>query len=182
MIEKLPHPAPAERVAFLAWRRFLEVHACVTRRLDAALQSRAGIALGWYDVLVHVDEAPSRRIRLRELEQSVLVSQSTVSRLAVRMERAGLLTRTTPADDRRSVEVRLTSAGTRLLRRARGVAIQEIRGGFAQGLTSDDAQELLRMLSGIRACQERLDGDQAHETGREGGKLDEGGQTAGNES
>ena len=143
-------PEPHERVAFAAWRSLLEVHASLTRRLDAALQDRAGLPLGWYDVLVHVDEAPSGRIRLRELEQRVLVSQSTVSRLAARMEAAKLLARETPQDDRRSVEVHLTAAGLRCLRRARAVAIDEIRQGFVHALTENEAATLLRTLSGIR--------------------------------
>jgi DNA-binding MarR family transcriptional regulator len=128
----------------------LEVHASLTRRLDAALQDRAGVPLGWYDVLVHVDEAPSGRIRLRELEQRVLVSQSTVSRLAVRMEAAGLLARETPDEDRRAVEVHLTAAGMRRLREARAVAIGEVRAAFVESISADDAVQLLRTLAGVR--------------------------------
>lgn len=144
-------PRPQERVPFAAWRAFLEVHAVLTRGLDTALQKEAGIPLTWYDVLVHVDEAAGGCIRLRELEERVLVHQSTVSRLAVRLEQAGLLVRTTPANDRRSVEVHLTAAGAHRLRQARAVAIQEIRRGFVAGLHDDDATQLLRILSSIRS-------------------------------
>jgi DNA-binding MarR family transcriptional regulator len=157
-------------VAFAAWRSLLEVHARLSRRLDAALQRRAGVPLGWYDVLVHVDEAPSGRIRLRELEQRVLVSQSTVSRLAVRMEAAGLLAREKPRDDRRAVELHLTAAGASRLRAARQVAIVEIRESFVHSISADDATQLLRTLSGIRRRGREFDAradatDKPRETG-----------------
>jgi DNA-binding MarR family transcriptional regulator len=150
-------PERSERVSFAAWRSLLEVHAGITRRLDAALQAQAGVSLGWYDVLVHVDEAPAGRIRLRDLEQRVLVSQSTVSRHAARMEGAGLLVRTTPPDDRRSVEVHLTETGIARLGQARAVALAEIRRRFVAGLTDDDASHLLRTLTGIRRHNRSLD-------------------------
>jgi DNA-binding MarR family transcriptional regulator len=150
-------PESDERVPFAAWRSLLEVHASITRRLDAALQAKAGVSLGWYDVLVHVAEAPSGRIRLRELEQRVLVSQSTVSRHAARMEAAGLLIRATPPTDRRSVEVHLTEAGVARLRQARVVVIAELRQRFVQGLTAEDASHLLRTLAGVRRLNRSLD-------------------------
>ena len=146
----LMQPEPGERAAFSAWRSILEVHSALTRRLDAALQDRVDIPLAWYDVLVHVHEAPTGRIRLRSLEERVLMTQSTLSRVATRMQVAGLLTRRVPADDRRAVEVRLTAAGTRRLQRAREVAIAELRQTIVTALSEDEAHQLLRLLEKVR--------------------------------
>ncbi|HZG96294.1 MAG TPA: MarR family transcriptional regulator [Mycobacteriales bacterium] len=143
-------PRPEERPSFDAWQLLLEVHAAVTSRIDAALQERAGMPLGWYDVLVHVAEAPDRRIRLRDLEERVLVSQSTVSRLAVRMASAGLVDRSVPAEDRRSVEIRLTREGARRLREARSVAIEIIRQNFAAAVSGADAEHVAAALQAVR--------------------------------
>lgn len=144
-----PRPRPGELSAFAAWRALLQTHAALTRLADAALRERVGIPLGWYDMLVHIDEADDGRIRLHELEKRVFISQSTVSRMATRMECAGLLCRSVPSDDRRSVEVRLTTAGTRQLAKARAVAIDVIRSSFAAELGSTDSRQLLRILSRI---------------------------------
>jgi DNA-binding MarR family transcriptional regulator len=145
-----PPPDPRDHAAFTAWRAFLQVHAMLTRQLDQALRERAGIPLSWYDVLVHIDEAPHHRIRSRDLEDRVLVSQSTVSRLAAKLEGAGLVTRTVPADDRRAVQMELTDAGRRSLRRARETAAEEIRRRFVSALHDDDAEHLLRILRTLR--------------------------------
>jgi DNA-binding MarR family transcriptional regulator len=144
-------PEPHEYAAFTAWRTFLRVHRVLTQQLDQALQDRAGMPLSWYDLLVHIDEAPHHRIRSRELEDRVLVSQSTVSRLAAKMEQAGLVTRTVPADDRRAVQIELTEAGRRSLRRARETAVEEIRRRFVSALHEDDAEHLLRILRMLRS-------------------------------
>ncbi len=138
--------APGEVAAFAAWRLFLQAHAALVTRLDAALQDRADLPLLWYDVLVHVGEAPGRRIRLRELQERVFFSQSTVSRLAARLEGCGLVERCVPDDDRRTVEVRLTADGARRLRAARAVAIEELRGHFVAALAPGDAERLRDIL------------------------------------
>ena len=138
--------AGARRAGFEAWRLFLGAHAVLVRGLDARLREAAGIPLTWYDVLVHVAESPGRRIRLRDLERRVLISQSAVSRLAARMHECGLLARSTPAEDRRSVEVSLTDEGARRLRAARAVAREEILRSFVGALDGDEAERLAGIL------------------------------------
>jgi DNA-binding MarR family transcriptional regulator len=142
---------PHERVAFEAWGLFLRVHASLVAGLDAALRESGDLTLSGYDLLAHVAGAPDRRIRLHDLEERVLFSQSTVSRLAVRLERAGLLERSVAEDDRRALEVRLTAAGARRFAAARGVAADYLREHFVGTLEAgQDAQLLaiLRTLSG----------------------------------
>src|SRR5689334_14252475 len=115
--------AEHERPAFEAWGLLLRVHATLVAGLDAALREQAGITLSAYDLLAHVAAAPDRRIRMHDLERRVLFSQSTVSRLAARLQREGLIERSVAEDDRRALEVRLTGAGAREFGGARGVAI-----------------------------------------------------------
>ena len=126
--------AADEEVAFEAWGLLLRVHARVTAGLDAALRQRAGVALSTYDLLAHVATAPDRCIRLHDLEERVFFSQSTVSRLAARLEREGLLERTVPVCDRRALEVRLTPAGFATFRAARAVAADQLRASFVAAL------------------------------------------------
>src|SRR5919199_1123428 len=104
---------PHEQAAFEAWALLLRAHATLSGGLDAALREQAAMTLGAYDLLAHVASAPERRIRMHDLERKVLFSQSTVSRLASRLEREGLLERVVAEDDRRALVVRLTGAGAR---------------------------------------------------------------------
>ena len=58
-----------ERLA--AWRLFLESSQALVDVLDADLQEHSGISLRWYDVLVHLEEAPDGRLRMRQLAGEV---------------------------------------------------------------------------------------------------------------
>jgi len=47
-----------------AWRRFLQAHAVLVRRLEADLLAEHQLPLASYDVLVQLVEAPERRLRM----------------------------------------------------------------------------------------------------------------------
>ena len=143
--------AAGERTAFDAWGLLLRVHGTLVTGLDATLRERAGVTLTAYDLLVHVAAAPDRRIRMHDLEQQVLFSQSTVSRLAARLEREGLLERVVAEGDRRALEVRLTGAGARAYGDARAVAAGYLREHLVGVLAPGQDEQLLRILSGVCA-------------------------------
>jgi DNA-binding MarR family transcriptional regulator len=135
-------PAPA---AMAAWGAFLRAHADLVRRMDHALRMATGMPLQWYDVLRNIaepDEAPT----MRQLEQRVLLSQSGLSRLVARLTDAGLVVRSTPADDRRSVVLALTPGGRERLRAAKTVMSRQVRELFARRMTADEAAVLLAVL------------------------------------
>ncbi len=125
---------PHEQAAFEAWSLLLRAHARLVAGLDAALREHAGLTLSAYDVLVHVAGAPDRRIPMRDLEDRVLFSQSTISRLAARLEREGLLERVVADGDRRALVVRLTGAGASAFKRGRETAAQYLREHFVTAL------------------------------------------------
>ena len=140
---------PHEEAAFEAWALLLRAHATLSGGLDAALREQAAMTLGAYDLLAHVASAPERRIRMHDLERKVLFSQSTVSRLASRLEREGLLERVVAEDDRRALVVRLTGAGARAFRDARAVAAGYLREHVVAAMTPSQATTLrdtLRLL------------------------------------
>ncbi len=139
----------SERAAFDAWGLLLRVHATLVAGLDAALREQAGITLSAYDLLVQVAAGPDRRIRMHDLERRVLFSQSTVSRLAARLEREGLIERSVAEGDRRALEVRLTGACPRAYASARGVAVSYLREHFVAALAPGQDEQLRRILRGL---------------------------------
>src|SRR5215213_3957792 len=102
-----------------AWRGFLRVHSAVAKRLDAQLESAHDLPLSSYEVLITLQSAPARRLRMAELADRVLLSRSGMTRLVDRLERDGLLARDTCAADARGCFAVLTEAGDDLLARAR---------------------------------------------------------------
>jgi DNA-binding MarR family transcriptional regulator len=132
------------------WRVFVNSHAAVFRRLEEEMEREAGFSLGWSDVLVHLGRAKDGRLRLQDLIDSLLLSQSGVSRLVDRMEAAGLVSKETSTSDRRAVHVALTSAGGAALRRASRVHLRGIEEHFTRHLTADEAAVVAGVLRKVR--------------------------------
>jgi DNA-binding MarR family transcriptional regulator len=78
--------------------------------IDAELQADCGLSLRWYDVLVHLEDAPEG-LRMNELAGRILASKSGLTRVVDNMDKAGLVRRERPEDDRRTVLVFITPRG-----------------------------------------------------------------------
>ena len=131
------------------WRVFLETAYALIDILDAELQAERGITLGWYDALVHLEEAENG-LRMNELAGHILFSKSGLTRVIDRMEEAGLVRRERPADDRRVVKVHITPAGLDALQAARTVHRSGIQEHFVQHLDSRQLATLAHSLENVR--------------------------------
>jgi DNA-binding MarR family transcriptional regulator len=125
-----------------AWRGLLRVHAALVRALDAELDARHNLPLTSYDVLIHLQAAPDKRLRMAELADRVLLSRSGLTRLADRLEREGLIARDTCTSDGRGSFAVLTEQGERLLGRARPTHLGGVRERFLSHFDDDE----LRLL------------------------------------
>ncbi len=130
------------------WRVFLECGYALIDILDAELQAEAEMTLRWYDVLVNLEEA-EHAVRMNELASRILASKSGLTRVIDRMEEAGLVERQRPRDDRRAIEVVMTSAGAQALRAARVVHRRGIYEHFAQHLDDHAFDALLDALEPV---------------------------------
>ena len=137
-----------------AWRGFLETHAAVTRILGEELRASVGMPLSWYDVLVTLEESPDGRLRMAELAERVVLSQSGVTRLVDRMSAASLVRREgCPTDGRGRLAV-LTPEGQRALLEAAPTHIEGVWQHFASHLSDEETVVLGRALRRIhRAAQ-----------------------------
>jgi DNA-binding MarR family transcriptional regulator len=133
-----------------AWRLYLESSQALVDILDADLQERSGISLRWYDVLVHLEEAPDRKLRMSELARQIVASTSGLTRVVDGMEQAGLVRRERPASDRRAIEVVPTSKGLGVLEAARPLHRDAIQRYFARHLTSQEVKALTGALTKVR--------------------------------
>ena len=71
-----------------AWAALLRTHAAVLPKVERALSS-VGMPLTWYDILLVVNAAPGRRLRMTELGKQAVVSRERVSRVVTELEQAG---------------------------------------------------------------------------------------------
>jgi DNA-binding MarR family transcriptional regulator len=136
-----------------AWRNLITAHAMVIEQIDRDLAAAGCIPLHWYDVLVELVEAPEQRLRMSELARRVVLSRSTLTHLAARLEGEGLLRRERVAMDRRGANAVLTGAGRAALRKAWPVYARGIGAYFARHLGPAEAEQLGELLARIAASR-----------------------------
>ncbi len=93
------------------WRAWLASSRLLNDRLSRELSERHGLTLADYEILVHLSEAPERRLRMSDLAEATRASRSRLSHQVDRMERAGLVERMPCQDDRRGWFAALTDRG-----------------------------------------------------------------------
>jgi DNA-binding MarR family transcriptional regulator len=141
----LSRPSP-ERLR--AWRLFFESAQALIDVLDAELEQAVGISQRWYDVLVHLEDAP-HGIPMNELAERILYSKSGFTRVVDRMEEARLVRRSRPENDRRTILIVLTAEGTEMLERARRHHRDGIQRHFARHLTNAEVKALTHALEKV---------------------------------
>ena len=156
-----PGPSnPAEEVDLThlgadAWGALLRVHAAVVPMLDRELQAARRLPLAWYDVLLELNSAPGRRLRMSDLGEKVTLSRTRVSRLVDELGTAGLVSREANPDDRRSAYAVLTPQGRSTLRGAAPVYLGGIREHFADLLSAEELRTITGALDRVIAQARR---------------------------
>jgi len=143
-------PLDDDRLA--AWRAFFEVQATVVPALEQELLRECGLMLSWYEVLLHLAEAPGRRLTMGALAASTLLSKSGLTKIVDAMESRGLVARAPSPTDRRATFVELTPAGRALLRRAWSVHATGIDRLFGRHLEASEVVVLAEALGRVRAA------------------------------
>lgn len=92
------------------WHDVLSKHARAMCALERALGGRHGLGPSEFEVLDRIVRH-DRALRVQELCDEVHLSQSALSRVVARLEKAALVSRSVCADDRRGVFVRITEEG-----------------------------------------------------------------------
>lgn len=125
-----------------AWRGLLFAQAKVLSALEADMMDQHDLATSWFDVLGRLNQAPEKRLRMHELEESVLFTRSGMTRLADRIEEAGLIRRERSAEDRRGVYLVITQAGIDKIDEVWPDHVASIQKHFGQYLDGQDVESL----------------------------------------
>lgn len=94
-----------------AWRGVIETTALLRHRLDTMLMAESGLSGSDYPVLVALHEADLPHLRASELADRIGWERSRLSHQLGRMERRGLVSRSTDEQDSRGSNVCLTRQG-----------------------------------------------------------------------
>lgn len=142
----------------LAWQRLLRSHCVLAGALDAELQSRHGLTLSDYDVLVQLRDAEHCSLPMSELSRRTLLTRSGMTRLVQGLQNDGLVERRACTSDARVSYAVLTPVGHDRLAEARRTHHDGIRRLFADRLSRDEAQQVADILGRIPGVLDDPDG------------------------
>jgi DNA-binding MarR family transcriptional regulator len=125
-----------------AWGGLLRSHASMTRAMNAQLVAEHGLTLSDYDVLVHLANAPERRMRRVDLANSVLLTASGITRLLDRLEAEGWVCKEHCKSDARVTWAVLTDAGHEKLVEAAQTHHADIARLFTDRLSAEELDAL----------------------------------------
>jgi DNA-binding MarR family transcriptional regulator len=133
----------------LAWHRLLRVSRLVLRELDRRLDEQHRIGVHEFDVLITLDNAEDRRLRMTSLAQAVMLSSGGLTRLVGRLEDRGLIRREQDPADARSFHATLTPEGAARLAEARLTHDAVIGELVSSTLTGTQVAALARQLGRV---------------------------------
>ena len=133
-----------------AWRAFMDGNQRLLAKLNQDLESRHGLSLSEYRILVLLTEAPDGALRMSELADGALSSRSRLTHQVRRMEHEGMVTRGNCPDDGRGVLASLTDEGRRRLSEAAPTHVDSVRRGFVDLLGAEQ-------LKVVREVFEKVD-------------------------
>ncbi|MDO8731850.1 MAG: MarR family transcriptional regulator [Actinomycetota bacterium] len=132
-----------------SWRAWIQATTLLPEYLGRDLQCESGLTLPDYEILVRLSESPDRRIRMSELAERTLASRSRLSHQVDRMEKAGLVSRESCADDRRGSFAVLTDQGWQCLVAAAPTHVNSVRNHLVDVLTPEEFEALGRMCAKV---------------------------------
>lgn len=110
--------------------------------LDRELRELAGIALADYEVLVIVSESPGHTRRMAEIAEEVGVSRSRLSHTVARLEKRGIVKRTSTRGDGRGVNCSMTDEGWELMQQIAPIHVEGVREHLIDLMSPEETQVL----------------------------------------
>jgi DNA-binding MarR family transcriptional regulator len=134
------------------WLALMESYDGLLHALDDRLLSEHNLSLSTFEAIMHITHAETGAISISDLAERIHLSPSQVSRIAIELERKGLIERQRSEHDSRSTEVAITDAGRAQLQAAAPTYLQTIRGRLFDPLTQRDVKQLARIWERIQAA------------------------------
>lgn len=131
--------------------RLLRVQAALESRFSASLGTYHGLGLNELILLMNLERAPQGRMRRVDLAAALTVSQSSVTRMALPLEKIGLVERESDPRDARVGYLVLTKAGRERVAEARATLDGLSEGVFADRWATDEVKTLGSLLGRLTA-------------------------------
>lgn len=134
------------------WRSFLNACQSLFGAIDAQLTRDSDLPHGYYEILVHLSEAPGRALRMTQLAEASTFSKSRLSHAVARLEERGLVLRQTCPTDRRGQIAELTGQGFAVLAAAAPGHVDQVYRSLIGVLTPEQVVQLSEISAAIVAA------------------------------
>lgn len=128
------------------WRALAALHARLESRIERALQAEHGLSVSEYTVLDVLSRQDGWHMRMQQLANAVVLSQSATTRLVTRLEGQGYLTRTLCDTDRRGIYTEVSESGQKLLAQARPTHDRALSEALDEAMAMPELEPLARTL------------------------------------
>ncbi|HSP08646.1 MAG TPA: MarR family winged helix-turn-helix transcriptional regulator [Candidatus Dormibacteraeota bacterium] len=129
------------------WESLARVHSATAAAIEKDMLPSAGIALGWYEMLAHLNRAPDAMLRFQDLARLAGITDSGASRRIEQMIKAGLIDRHSCPVDRRGVYAHLTAQGKAAYEKAHTVFVRSLEHNLGSHLAPEEADAVHAALS-----------------------------------
>jgi DNA-binding MarR family transcriptional regulator len=133
------------------WFGLMETFDALQHALDTRLSAEHNLPLSLFEALMHIAHAQHGAINISDLAEQIRISPSQVSRIAIDLERRGLVERRRSTTDSRSTEVAITDPGRAQLQTAAPAYLSTIRAHLFDALDERDVKQLSRIWERIEA-------------------------------
>ncbi|WP_377272894.1 MarR family winged helix-turn-helix transcriptional regulator [Peterkaempfera sp. SMS 1(5)a] len=159
--EDQPQPLTPTEEAFV--RALSRVMTAMPRVIEADMVGNAELPLSEYTTLMHLSEAPHRRLRMSQLAALCNLSLSGMTRVVSRLEERGLVLRAKCSEDARGWNAVLTESGLVCLQEAWPAHLASVRRHVFDELDGHDLVPLTAALRRIATTPESAPYDVAPE-------------------
>ena len=132
-----------------SWRALVMGMTLLLDRLDADLRRHFDVSLAEYEILVRLSEKPGRQLRMAQLADAMAHSRSRVTHTVARMEKAGLVARSSSAEDGRGIVCGMTEHGFDLLTAMAPIHVNGVRDYLVDLASAEDFEALGRVMNTV---------------------------------
>lgn len=132
------------------WRAYLESSVLLQTALDERFRAASDLSLFEYHLLLLLDEAPDRRLRMGDLARAMVFSSSRLSYQIGVLEKRGLVCRERDAQDARVIHACLTPAGKAKFDESGRAHLMAVRELFLDDLSEQDVAVLDRVFTRLK--------------------------------
>ncbi len=132
-----------------SWRALVMGMTLLTDRLDEDLRRGFDVSLTEYEILVRLSEREGRQLRMAQLADALAHSRSRVTHTVARMEKAGLVVRSSSPEDGRGILATMTDKGWDLLVRVAPVHVNGVRDHLVDLVSAEDFEAVGRVMNAV---------------------------------